>query len=118
MVSSLVLSEPHKRCTLDILSSGSPRAPSPKPKSTGPMDKCRDLSDKRVEAAVNRAVKSITDNPTDWEITERDSRPTASTSPLGAARKRHTAGLDEHQERALTAVLEFEQDEAAMEFRA
>ncbi len=80
------------------------------------MDKYRDLSDKRVEAAVNRAVKSITDNPTDLEITERDS--TASTSPLGAARKRHTAGLDEHQERALTAVLEFEQDEAAMELRA
>ena len=37
----------------------------PKPKFTGPMDKF--LSDKRVEAAVNRAVKSITDNPADLE---------------------------------------------------
>ena len=37
----------------------------PKPKFTGPMDKY--LSDKRVEAAVNRAVKSITDNPADLE---------------------------------------------------
>ena len=35
--------------------------PAPKPKFAGPMDKY--LSDKRVEAAVNRAVKSITDNP-------------------------------------------------------
>ncbi len=32
---------------------------------TGPMDKY--LSDTRVEAAVNRAVKSITDNPADLE---------------------------------------------------
>ena len=39
--------------------------PAPKPKFTGPMDKY--LSDKRVEAAVNRAVKSITDNPADLE---------------------------------------------------
>jgi hypothetical protein len=39
--------------------------PAPKPKFTGPMDKF--LSDKRVEAAVNRAVKSITDNPADLE---------------------------------------------------
>ena len=37
----------------------------PKPKFTGPMDKY--LSDNRVEAAVNRAVKSITDNPADLE---------------------------------------------------
>ena len=37
----------------------------PKPKFTGPMDKY--LSDRRVEAAVNRAVKSITDNPADLE---------------------------------------------------
>ena len=37
----------------------------PKPKFTGPMDKY--LSDKRVEAAVNRAAKSITDNPADLE---------------------------------------------------
>jgi hypothetical protein len=36
------------------------------------MDKYRDLSDRRVEAAVNRAVRSITDNPTDLEITERE----------------------------------------------
>ena len=39
--------------------------PAPKPKFTGPMDKY--LSDKRVEAAVNRAVKSITDNPANLE---------------------------------------------------
>ena len=41
--------------------------PAPKPKFTGPMDKY--LSDNRVEAAVNRAVKSITDsdNPADLE---------------------------------------------------
>jgi hypothetical protein len=39
--------------------------PAPKPKFTGPMDKY--LSDRRVEAAVNRAVKSITDNPADLE---------------------------------------------------
>jgi hypothetical protein len=39
--------------------------PAPKPKFTGPTDKF--LSDKRVEAAVNRAVKSITDNPADLE---------------------------------------------------
>ena len=42
----------------------------PKPKFTGPMDKY--LSDKRVEAAVNRAVKSITDNPADLERELRD----------------------------------------------
>ena len=34
------------------------------------MDKY--LSDKRVEAAVNRAVKSITDNPADLERELRD----------------------------------------------
>jgi len=39
--------------------------PAPKPKFTGPMDKY--LSDRRVEAAVNHAVKSITDNPADLE---------------------------------------------------
>ena len=44
--------------------------PAPKPKFTGPMDKF--LSDKRVEAAVNRAVKSITDNPADLERELRD----------------------------------------------
>ena len=44
--------------------------PAPKPKFTGPMDKY--LSDKRVEAAVNRAVKSITDNPADLERELRD----------------------------------------------
>ena len=44
--------------TLDVLSDESA---APKPKFTGPMDKY--LSDRRVEAAVNRAVKSITDNP-------------------------------------------------------
>jgi hypothetical protein len=42
----------------------------PKPKFTGPMDKY--LSDIRVEAAVNRAVKSITDNPADLERELRD----------------------------------------------
>ena len=47
----------------------------PKPKFTGPMDKY--LSDKRVEAAVNRAVKSITDNPADLE---RELRAFAETS--------------------------------------
>ncbi len=35
--------------------------PAPKPKFAGPIDKY--LSDKRVEAAVNRAVKCITDKP-------------------------------------------------------
>ena len=92
--------------------------PAPKPKFTGPMDKF--LSDKRVEAAVNRAVKSITDNPADLERELRDfaqaTRPSSrrssatamrmtkaagacyactrlpSTSTLHAARKRHTAG--------------------------
>ena len=44
--------------------------PAPKPKFAGPMDKY--LSDKRVEAAVNRAVKSITDNPADLERELRD----------------------------------------------
>ncbi len=44
--------------------------PAPKPKFTGPMDKF--LSDKCVEAAVNRAVKSITDNPADLERELRD----------------------------------------------
>ena len=39
------------------------------------MDKY--LSDKRVEAAVNRAVKSITDNPADLE---RELRAFAETS--------------------------------------
>ena len=47
----------------------------PKPKFTGPMDKY--LSDKRVEAAVNRAVKSITDNPADLERELRDFAQTA-----------------------------------------
>ena len=42
----------------------------PKPKFTGPMDKY--LSDKRVEAAVNRTVKSMTDNPADLERELRD----------------------------------------------
>ena len=42
----------------------------PKPTFTGPMDTY--LSDKRVEAAVNRAVKSITDNPADLERELRD----------------------------------------------
>jgi septal ring factor EnvC (AmiA/AmiB activator) len=44
--------------------------PAPKPQFTGPMDEY--LSDKRVEAAVNRAVKSITDNPADLERELRD----------------------------------------------
>ena len=39
------------------------------------MDKY--LSDKRVEAAVNRAVKSITDNPADLERELRDFAQTA-----------------------------------------
>jgi hypothetical protein len=39
--------------------------PAPKSKFTGPIDKY--LSDKRVEAAVNRAAKSISDNPADLE---------------------------------------------------
>jgi len=47
----------------------------PEPKFTGPMDKY--LSDKRVEAAVNRAVKSITDNPADLERELRDFAQTA-----------------------------------------
>ena len=42
----------------------------PKPKFIGPMDKY--LSDRRVEAAVNRAVKTITDNPADLERELRD----------------------------------------------
>ena len=55
-----------------------PRHPSPAPKLkfTGPMDKY--LSDKRVEAAVNRAVKSITDNPADVTV-ERELRDFAQT---------------------------------------
>ena len=48
----------------------SDKSAAPKPKFTGPMDKY--LSDKRVEAAVNRAVKSITDNPADLERELRD----------------------------------------------
>ena len=54
--------------------------PAPKPKFTGragPMDKY--LSDRRVEAAaVNRAAKSITDNPADLD-SERELRAFAQT---------------------------------------
>ena len=53
----------------------------PKPKFAGPMDKY--LSDKRVEAAVNRAVKSITDNPADLE---RELRAFAQTGRTGGRR--------------------------------
>ena len=55
--------------------------PAPKPKFTGPMDTY--LSDKRVEVAVNRAVKSITDNPADLE---RELRAFAETSEAGGRR--------------------------------
>ena len=51
----------HSCCPSHMDAEPSTSEPAPKPKFTGPMDKY--LSDKRVEAAVNRAVKSITDNP-------------------------------------------------------
>jgi len=55
----------HSCCQNHMDAEPSTSEPAPKPKFTGPMDKY--LSDKRVEAAVNRAVKSITDNPADLE---------------------------------------------------
>ena len=51
----------HSCCPSHMDTEPSTSEPAPKPKFTGPMDKY--LSDKRVEAAVNRAVKSITDKP-------------------------------------------------------
>jgi hypothetical protein len=65
--------------------------PAPKPKFTGPMDKY--LSDQRVEAAVNRAVKSITDNPADLE---RELRAFKVRPDLGGlAAEEHDAGAGE-----------------------
>jgi len=55
----------HSCCQNHMDAEPSTSEPAPKPKFTGPMDKY--LSDKRVEAAVNRAAKSITDNPADLE---------------------------------------------------
>jgi len=55
----------HSCCPNHMDTDPSTSEPAPKPKFTGPMDKY--LSDMRVEAAVNRAVKSITDNPADLE---------------------------------------------------
>ena len=55
----------HSCCPNHMDAEPSTSEPAPKPKFTGPMDKY--LSDKRVEAAVNRAAKSITDNPADLE---------------------------------------------------
>ena len=55
----------HSCCPSHMDAEPSTSEPAPKPKFTGPMDKY--LSDRRVEAAVNRAVKSITDNPADLE---------------------------------------------------
>ena len=60
----------HSCCPSHMDTEPSTSEPAPKPKFTGPMDKY--LSDKRVEAAVNRAVKSITDNPADLERELRD----------------------------------------------
>jgi regulator of replication initiation timing len=60
----------HSCCPSHMDAEPSTSEPAPKPKFTGPMDKY--LSDKRVEAAVNRAVKSITDNPADLERELRD----------------------------------------------
>ena len=60
----------HSCCPNHMATDPSTSEPAPKPKFTGPMDKY--LSDKRVEAAVNRAVKSITDNPADLERELRD----------------------------------------------
>ena len=60
----------HSCCPSHMDAEPSTSEPAPKPKFTGPMDKF--LSDKRVEAAVNRAVKSITDNPADLERELRD----------------------------------------------
>jgi hypothetical protein len=62
--------------------------PAPKPKFTGPMDKY--LSDKRVEAAVNRAVQSITDNPADLERKLRAFR--RDRGGLARAAEEHAAG--------------------------
>ena len=60
----------HSCCPSHMDTDPSTSEPAPQPKFTGPMDKF--LSDKRVEAAVNRAVKSITDNPADLERELRD----------------------------------------------
>ena len=55
----------HSCCPGHMDAEPSTSEPAPKPKFTGPIGKY--LSDKRVEAAVNRAAKSITDNPADLE---------------------------------------------------
>jgi regulator of replication initiation timing len=65
----------HSCCPNHMDADPSTSEPAPKPKFTGPMDKY--LGDKRVEAAVNRAVKSITDNPADLERELRDFAQTA-----------------------------------------
>ena len=50
----------HSCCPNHMDAEPSTSEPAPKPKFTGPMDKYLRVSDKRVEAAVNRAAKSIT----------------------------------------------------------